>query len=120
MNTEDKVRRAEETEININEYMNLDDLDIQEKKQYIVTIGKLTVQQQYELSELMPDTAKPTFEAMSKMLLFSVRKTPFSIWDDEKIKWLDNTNRDLLIFIFEGVVNFNLPLAQKNDKKSKM
>ena len=113
MGIEAKIRKAETKDIPINEYMELDE------DEYKIVIRKLTMKQQFELRESIPDAQNPSYEAIVKVLKNAVVSSPFEEWNEEKIKWLDESNGDLLLHLFMEVAEFNAPLAQKNGSKSK-
>ena len=119
MSVEAKIRKAETKDILINEYMELDEDDIKNGTQYKIVIRKLTMKQQFELRESIPDAQNPSYEAIVRVLKNAVISSPFEEWNEEKIKWLDESNGDLLLHLFMEVADFNSPLAEKKGSKSK-
>jgi len=121
MNIEDKISKADTKEIVINEYMNLDEEDIKNKIEYKIKIRKITVKQQTDISKGIAELENKRiipYDLIVKTLLYGVISTPFESWDEEKIKWLDETNPDILKAIFKGVLEFNLPLELKKEMNS--
>ena len=112
MGAEDRVIRSETKVVSIDDFMNLD-----EGGGYSVTVKKLTVEQGMEYYQKVQAGEQILFADMVQMLIYGVEKTPFESWDEEKVKWLDRTNRDLLMFIFEEVASFNAPLESGKKKR---
>ena len=116
MSVEAKIRKAETKDILINDYMELDEDDVKNGTQYKIVIRKLTVRKRYEIGNMASDSGKlPPWEALVQMLIDGVDSTPFSEWNEEKIKWLDGKSPDLVSKVFTEIAEFNRPLAEESN-----
>ena len=116
MSIEDKISKADTKEIVINPFMDLDEEDITNGTKYKIKIRKFTVKQQTDIwSEISGKENQVSYDLIVKTLEYGVISTPFESWNEEKIKWLDETNRDLLMMIFQEVINFNRPLEEMKE-----
>lgn len=113
MGVEDLVKRSPTCDVIINEFLDLPEGDT---TKYKVVIRKLTVEEQMEIyKEYGGDEQQVSFENMVKALLHGVAEAPFDEWNEEKVRWLDKTNRDLFMAIFTEVSKFNAPLETETE-----